>query len=140
MLQVVKSAEMLSREKERLLEIIKQRSLLKGKFKLASGSWSDYYLDMKPTTFDPEGANLIADVVYGMLSNYHGVDAIGGLEVKSVPIVIGVAMRSWAYQPIKGFVVRKRKKGHGTDKLSMGILSRIVPSFCSRMLQRKEIL
>ncbi len=112
-----KQAAFLSTERGRLLEIIKERSLLKGKFKLASGAKSNYYLDMKPTTFDPEGANLIADIVYSMLSGDHDVEAIGGLEVGSVPIVIGVSMRSWPERPITGFVVRKEKKGHGTDKL-----------------------
>src|SRR5262249_22541415 len=120
MLQAVKSPEAFSREKERLLEIIKQKSLLKGKFKLASGACSDYYLDMKPTTFDPEGANLVADIIYGMLRDDQGIDAIGGLDIGSSPIVIGVAMRSWRNSPITGFVVRKEKKGHGTDKLIDG--------------------
>jgi orotate phosphoribosyltransferase len=100
----------LSKERERLLEIIKKKSHIKGKFKLASGAMSDYYLDMKPTTFDPEGANLIADIVYGMLSGDQNIDAIGGLEVGSVPIVTGVCMRSWGQRPIEGFVVRKEKK------------------------------
>jgi orotate phosphoribosyltransferase len=112
-----KQAAILSKERGRLLQIIRKKSLLKGKFKLASGATSDYYLDMKPTTFDPEGANLIADIVHSMLSSDHDVEAIGGLEVGSVPIVIGVSMRSWPKRPITGFVVRKEKKGHGTDKL-----------------------
>src|SRR5208282_894761 len=81
---------------------------------------SDYYLDMKPTTFDPEGANLLADIVYGMLSGDYDVEAIGGLEVGSVPIIIAVCMRSWGRRPITGFVVRKEKKGHGTDRLIDG--------------------
>jgi orotate phosphoribosyltransferase len=106
--------------KERLLEIIKRKSLIKGKFKLASGATSDYYLDMKPTTFDPEGVNLVADIVYGMLSDDRDVDAIGGLELGSVPIVVAVCMRSWSQRPVEGFVVRKEKKGHGTDKLIDG--------------------
>ena len=55
-----KPIALLSKEKRRLLEIIKHKSLLKGQFKLASGAMSDYYLDMKPTTFDPEGASLIS--------------------------------------------------------------------------------
>jgi orotate phosphoribosyltransferase len=105
-----------SREKSRLLEIIKAKSLLKGTFKLASGVSSDYYLDMKPTTFDPEGSNLIADIVYDMIRDDRDVDAVGGLELGAVPIVHGVCMRSWGKRPITGFVVRKEKKGHGTDK------------------------
>ena len=103
--------------RERLLEIIKDKSLLLegGPFKLASGAMSDYYLDMKPTTFDPEGSNLIAEIILGILSKYD-VDAIGGLELGAVPIVSVVSARSWPQRPIEGFVVRKEKKGHGTDK------------------------
>jgi orotate phosphoribosyltransferase len=109
----------LLKQKRRLLEIIKIKSLLTagGPFKLASGAKTNYYLDMKPTTFDPEGINLIADIVLNMLSGDPDVEAIGGLEVGAVPIVIAVSMRSWPKNPITGFVVRKEKKGHGTDKL-----------------------
>jgi orotate phosphoribosyltransferase len=108
--------EDLSREKNRLLAIIKERSLLKGRrFKLASGEWSDYYLDMKPTTFTPEGQNLIAEIIYSMLRDDKDVSAIGGLELGAVPITILVSARSWSDRPIDGFVVRKEKKGHGTD-------------------------
>ncbi len=106
----------LVKERERLLEIIKQKSVRRGKFKLASGGTSDYYLDMRPTTFDPEGANLVADLVYGMLRDDHDVEAIGGLELGSVPIIVGAAMRSRGRRPLAGFVVRKEKKGHGTDQ------------------------
>jgi orotate phosphoribosyltransferase len=108
----------LSKEKERLLEIIKQRSFLTegGPFKLASGAMSDYYLDMKPTCFSPEGLSLIAEIIYGMLRDDPGVDSIGGLELGAVPIVSAVSMRSQNERPLNGFVVRKEKKGHGTDK------------------------
>ena len=77
---------------------------------------SNYYLDMKPTTFDPEGSALIAEIVYNMLKNETDVDSIGGLQLGAVPIVIAVVSRSWHDRPITGFVVRKEKKGHGTDK------------------------
>lgn len=106
----------LLQEKGRLLEIIKEKSLLRGRFKLASGGTSDYYLDMKPTTFDPEGAALIADIVFRMLAEDRDVVSIGGLELGAVPIVAAVCARSWPERPVGGFVVRKEKKGHGTDK------------------------
>lgn len=108
----------LARERGRLLEIIKKESLLTegGPFKLASGALSNYYLDMKPTAFDPEGAALIAEIVYNMLLDENGVDSIGGLELGAVPIISGVCQRSWPDHPMRGFVVRKEKKGHGTDK------------------------
>lgn len=113
---VSKPTALLSKEKRRLLEIIKQKSLLKGQFKLASGGTSNYYLDMKPTTFDPEGAVLVAEIIFSMLRNDPDVDSIGGLELGAVPIISNVVARSWPERPINGFVVRKEKKGHGTDK------------------------
>jgi len=100
----------------RLLEIIRKKSLLRGSFKLVSGAVSDYYLDMKPTTFDPEGATLIAEIVCGMLADDADVDAIGGLELGAVPIVAAVCAHSFHGRPVNGFVVRKEKKGHGTDQ------------------------
>ena len=108
----------LAKEKSRLLEIIKEKSLLTegGPFKLASGATSNYYLDMKPTTFDPEGSNLIAGIIFNMLKNDPDVDSIGGLEVGSIPVISIVSMRSWPEHPLNGFMVRKQKKGHGTDK------------------------
>jgi orotate phosphoribosyltransferase len=108
----------LARAKDRLLEVIKARSLLTegGPFKLASGAMSDYYLDMKPTAFDPEGAALIGEVIFRMLSDQDQVDSIGGLELGAVPIVAAVCARSWPERPVNGFVVRKEQKGHGTNK------------------------
>ena len=102
--------------KTRLLEIIKERSLLRGQFKLASGAISDYYLDLKPTSFHPEGAALIAEIVADMLADDHDVDSIGGLELGAVPIIAAVCARSWTKLPVNGFVVRKEKKGHGTEQ------------------------
>ena len=100
----------------RLLAIIRKKSLLRGTFKLVSGATSDYYLDMKPTTFDPEGATLIAGIICGMLADDADVDSIGGLELGAVPIVAAVCAESFKGRPVNGFVVRKEKKGHGTDQ------------------------
>jgi orotate phosphoribosyltransferase len=108
----------LEEKRARLLVIIREKSYLTegGPFKLASGGMSDHYLDMKPTMFSPEGLNLIADLVYDMIREDQSVDAVGGLELGAVPITNAVIMRSWGDRPINGFVVRKEKKGHGTDK------------------------
>jgi orotate phosphoribosyltransferase len=107
-----------SRAKERLLEIIRERSFLTkgGPFKLASGAMSDYYLDMKPTMFSPEGLSLVAELVYDLVRDDPAVDSVGGLELGAVPIISAVSMRSWQERPVNGFVVRKEKKGHGTDR------------------------
>jgi len=118
MLQAVASKPALTKQRERLRALIKERSLLTegGPFKLASGATSDYYLDMKPTTFSPEGLSLIAELAFAMLRDEPGIDSIGGLELGSVPIISAICMRSHGERPLNGFVVRKEKKGHGTDK------------------------
>ena len=102
------AARALTRNEKRLLEIIRQKSFLRGQFKLASGAVSDYYLDMKPTSFDAEGAALIGEIICGMLAQDADADAIGGLELGAVPIVAAVCARSWPEHPIRGFVVRKQ--------------------------------
>ena len=113
-----RQAGLIEEKRQRLLAIIREKSFLTegGPFKLASGGMSDFYLDMKPTTFSPEGLNLIADILYDMLREDHSVNAVGGLELGALPITNAVSMRSWSDRPIEGFVVRKEKKGHGTDK------------------------
>jgi len=119
MLQVMTRAprSALSRKRARLLEIIKEKSfLIGGEYKLASGTVSNYYLDMKPTMFDPEGASLTSELVYNILKSESKVDAVGGLELGAVPIIAAVCALSWRDRPMSGFVVRKEKKGHGTDK------------------------
>jgi orotate phosphoribosyltransferase len=113
-----KPAPRLEEKKTRLLALIRERSLLTegGPFKLASGGTSDYYLDMKPSIFSPEGLNLIADIVYAMVREDQSVEAVGGLELGALPITSAVSMRSFSERPIEGFVVRKEKKDHGTAK------------------------
>ena len=108
----------IAHKRTRLLALIREKSFLTegGPFKLASGGTSDYYLDMKPSTFSPEGLNLIADIVYDMVRADPGVDAVGGLELGALPITSAVSMRSFPERPIEGFVVRKEKKDHGTAK------------------------
>jgi orotate phosphoribosyltransferase len=108
--------------RDRLREIIQEKSFLYGNFTLASGRNATYFLDMKPTMLDPEGANLIADLVLEAIGP-DKVDAVGGLAAGCIPIVTLVAARSFhTPHPISGFFVRKEPKGHGTNKLIDGNL------------------
>ncbi|MGH6981801.1 MAG: orotate phosphoribosyltransferase [Stellaceae bacterium] len=107
-------------KRNRLRDVIKEKSFSTGgEFKLASGAGSTFYFDMKKTMFDPEGAALIADVLFETIKN-DGVDQVGGLEIGAVPIATAVAVRSWPERPIRAFFVRKEAKGHGTNKLIDG--------------------
>ena len=96
-------------------------SFSRGKFVLASGKESEFYLDLKPSMFDPEGATLLAKLVLDRIKDLP-VDYIGGLELGAVPIIAAVAMLSASRpRPIPGFFVRKVVKDHGTRKLIEGV-------------------
>jgi orotate phosphoribosyltransferase len=71
--------------RSRLIEIVKARSLRTGAaIKLASGKTSTFYVNLKPTMLDPEGAHLIADLILDELSDA-GIDLVGGMEMGAVP-------------------------------------------------------
>ncbi len=107
-------------KRERLRQIIREKSFSAGgDFRLASGAGSSFYFDLKKTLFDPEGATLVADVLFEAI-RHDAVEQVGGLEIGAVPIATAVAMRSWPERPIRAFFVRKEAKGHGTNKLIDG--------------------
>jgi orotate phosphoribosyltransferase len=114
----------LRHKRERLIAIIRRQSLLQNRdFVLASGRSSKYFFDMKRTMFDPEGAALLADLLFAAIKG-DDVEYIGGLETGAIPIVAALCARSWPEKPLKGFFVRKENKGHGTDQRIDGLLQR----------------
>jgi len=83
-------------------------------FTLASGKQSNFYFNCKPTTLDPEGMNLIGNIIFDMLEN-SPVSAVGGLTLGADPMANAVSIISYQRnRPIKAFIVRKDVKGHGT--------------------------
>jgi orotate phosphoribosyltransferase len=103
-------------KKQRLGVIIRRASLLReGEFRLTSGRTSHFFIDLKKTMLDPEGASLLADLLFDRIKSEE-VDCVGGMETGAIPIVATLCMRSWPEKPIKGFFIRKEAKGHGTDQ------------------------
>jgi orotate phosphoribosyltransferase len=114
----------LRRKRERLIAIMRRQSLLQNRnFVLASGRSSNFFFDMKRTMLDPEGAALLADLLFDAIKA-EDVEYIGGLETGAIPIVAALCARSWPEKPLKGFFVRKENKGHGTDQRIDGLLER----------------
>lgn len=103
----------------RAFEIIKERSYREGDFVLASGKKSKLYLDLKPTMFDPEGANLLAELIIDHVRDLEvKIDLVGGLAMGAVPLVSAVTVLSFnRWKRLPGFVVRKEAKDHGTKRL-----------------------
>jgi len=104
--------------RDRLREILKERSLRFGSFTLASGRASSFYFDSKQTTLDPEGAYLTAICLLDLVrAERIQASAIGGLTLGADPIVGAVAAVSHREgPPLKGFIVRKEAKDHGTGR------------------------
>lgn len=103
----------------RLEELIRERALKVADepiFKLSSGKMSNYYIDLRTITLDPEGGFVIGNVIYEIIKDKK-VDGIGGLTLGADPIAYATSLISYINKnPIKPFVVRKEPKGHGTGK------------------------
>jgi orotate phosphoribosyltransferase len=107
--------------REKVRQLIKDKSFTEGEYVLASGGTSDYYLDLKPTLFSPEGANAVGELVLHELQNTW-VDYIGGLAMGAVPLVSAITILSYQFGcPLPGFFVREKPKDHGTKKLIEGL-------------------
>ena len=99
-----------------LIALVRKLALQVGDFTLASGKKSKYYLDCRKVTLDSAGANLIADGMLELL-NERLPDAVGGMAIGADPItaaIITVAGRTG--KQLKGFIVRKEAKQHGTGR------------------------
>jgi orotate phosphoribosyltransferase len=106
----------MTRRYPELAKIIETRSLKRGKFTLASGRTSDYYIDARLSSLDPEGALRIADAILNEIKDLK-IDAVGGMDMGATPIVGAVAVRSFQIgRPLPTFVVRKEVKAYGTQK------------------------
>jgi orotate phosphoribosyltransferase len=114
----------LESRRQRLIEIVRARSLLRGtQVKLTSGATSTFYFNMKPAVFDPEGAALIAALMLAQVRR-DGARLVGGLEMGAVPIIGCIVQLSFLNRDarnVQGFFVRKTAKEHGTRKLLEGV-------------------
>lgn len=109
--------------REKLANLLRSKSLVRGEFTLASGKKSDYYLDCRLTTLDPQGALLTGYCVLELLDEMRvKPDAIGGLSMGADPVVsAAIVVSALEKHPLQGFLVRKEAKGHGRKKQIEGM-------------------
>ena len=107
-------------DRGRLVAVIREKALERGEFSLASGQVSSYYLDCRRVTLDSEGANLVAAGILELLGD-DLPDAIGGMAIGADPITAAViTLAGMRGQSLKGFIVRKEAKLHGTARAVEG--------------------
>ena len=108
-------------DKLRLRQILLEKSVITDReFTLASGRTSNFYVDARITTLDPEGAYLCGKIFLQMLKDFK-IDAVGGYSIGADPIVTSIAVLShMENQPLPAFIIRKEEKSHGTGKIIEG--------------------
>jgi len=114
---------------QRLKQRLREQSLYRGQVTLSSGKKSDYYLDCRMTTLDPEGSVLVAHAILEVLAA-KGIraDAIGGMSIGADPVVSSVVALSYLEgRPLRGFLVRKERKEHGRQRRIEGICAAHAP-------------
>ena len=107
-------------QRQRLMELFRERALKFGDFTLASGRKAAYYLDGKQITLEAEGLRLVSEGLLELLADVP-FDAIGGMSIGADPIIGGVLAAAGAQgRALCGFLVRKEAKGHGTGRFIEG--------------------
>ena len=104
---------MATSDRDRLRQMLLDRSMRFGEFVLSSGATSNYYIDVRKTSLHPEGLKLIARLFWEQLVS-DDVTAVGGLTLGADPLVAGVMW--WSHEqgrPLEGFLVRRMSKDHG---------------------------
>jgi orotate phosphoribosyltransferase len=107
-------------DKDALLAIVREKALKFGDFTLASGKKASFYLDCRQITLDSRGAMWVAE---GMLELLQPdlPDAVGGMSIGADPITGAlVALAGLRGISLRGIMVRKEAKGHGTRRYVEG--------------------
>lgn len=108
----------LMNDKERLINLIRTRSFEYSEtpsFKLTAGGVSNFYFNLKKTTYSPDGQHLIGKILFNKINELGlKADAIGGLTMGADPIACAVAHHSFgSNMPLEAFSIRKEPKAHG---------------------------
>src|SRR5690242_6421724 len=111
-----------------LFALLAERSARRGRFTLASGRESEFYIDCRLTTMSPEGLVLVGPRALAAIDDAGwNVDSVGGLTLGADPVSYAIAYASAlrgangdARPLVRAFTVRKEAKQHGTGKLIEG--------------------
>ncbi len=102
--------------RDRLLELIKAKAIVRGRVTLSSGREADYYVDLRRITLDGEAAPLVGQVM-NKLTKDLDFDAVGGLTLGADPVATAMLHASAADgRLLDAFVVRKSGKAHGLQQ------------------------
>lgn len=99
-----------------LVEMLKDTGAVKfGDFTLSSGRKSKYYVDKYIFETNPRCLDVIGDRISKLIPS--GTKRLAGIEIGSIPLAAIASVKSRT--PF--VIVRKEKKGYGTNKLVEGV-------------------
>ncbi|MHC6593830.1 orotate phosphoribosyltransferase [Arthrobacter sp. C152] len=102
----------------RLLELIKELAVVRGKVILSSGAEADYYIDLRRITLHHEASKLVGQVMLALADEAGiGFDCAGGLTMGADPVGTAVMHAAVdAGRTVDAFVVRKAQKSYGMGR------------------------
>lgn len=104
--------------RERLLALIRETAVVRGRVTLSSGAEADYYVDLRRITLHHEAAPLVGRVMLDLVDG-RGLspDAVGGLTMGADPVAAAMLHAASAQgRSLDAFVVRKQGKAHGLQR------------------------
>lgn len=108
-------------DRSRLIELVRRDAVQFGDFVLASGARSNVYIDCRTVTLSAQGAALVGAGILATVAE--PFDAVGGMTMGADPILAAVlTLAGMQGRELRGFIVRKEAKGHGTGKKIEGPL------------------
>jgi len=107
--------------RERLLQLLRERSYQRGEVLLASGKKSDFFIDCKKTVLAPDGHLLAGEVLCRELEEAaetkDGLAALAAVPLGGCPLAGATALVAFQRGlPVNLLYVRQEKKDHGTGQ------------------------
>jgi orotate phosphoribosyltransferase len=100
---------------QHLRDLLRERSIARGDFTLASGRHSSFYIDARRTTMSAEGLAVIGPLALERFATRGwNPQLVGGLTLGADPVAYAIAAASRG--AVDAFTVRKQAKTHGTGK------------------------
>ena len=105
-----------------LVPLITAKALRRGSFRLASGREASFYLDAKQVVLDARGSMLVGRAILDLLRAHGPLPAaVGGMSIGADPVTSAVVtMAGVGGFDLRGFMVRKEPKDHGTKRYIEG--------------------
>ena len=99
--------------------LYKEGIIMFGDFRLSSGVWSPYYIDLRKIVSRPRLFKRVVSHYLAMLDEVGGYDVISGIETGSIPLA---SVLSYLLE-IPMIYVRKKRKDFGAGRLIEGSIN-----------------